>query len=562
MAKKNGKKKKAKKKDKTDDALYLEYKVEDDNMVDSSEMDSDQEDAYEEYEDRTWKADARIYKEGTLYESRKRVPRDRKSVDIEHLVSEFNKAWKNKKGRKRIREEYNKAAAIIGTRGEHYRDAFANPRDLPRVDANFFRMFQLIQRFIEDEKGRERQRKREKNMMREELADLRKAVWRYRAWHSSNTNTFKNTNKHTYQELARIADKHYIYYLSSEDSEDEEKSDQERDMRMEIRAERKKHQYLNGSSKGSNSSGKTKNISIENVNNASDSEAAPKKSPKTPKKKKKLRVVKKKTPVPQANSTTTTTTTTTTKKKKKKKKADSSSSESSGNEESSSEESSDEDEDAFPSLKDQPGFKKANTKQNAQDLMSDSDDDDDDVVKCAICKQSVPPVKHQCKTCGDVPIHYRCSENHCDDEQYQFKNAATKKKITGSCYDCITEWANQKTSNASSEPPSKKQKMTVEIPEHYMEIIVNDKDGNSYKEHCDPKPKSDAKNLIGQQFITTHEDDDGSDYEVMAHIIGKGVEKGKKHHYVMRYINPPQEWSDEYITGKSAAHNVAIYKRE
>ena len=152
MAKK--KKNKKKKKDKTDDALAVGYKVEDDNMIDSSEMDSDQEDAYEEYEDRTWKADARIYKEGTFYKNKGSVPRDRKSVDIEHLVSEFNKAWKIKKGRKRIHEEYNAAAAIIGSRGEHYRDAFANPRDLPRVDANFFRMFQLIQRFIEDEKGR------------------------------------------------------------------------------------------------------------------------------------------------------------------------------------------------------------------------------------------------------------------------------------------------------------------------------------------------------------------------------------------------------------------------
>ena len=95
MAKKNGKKKKAKKKDKTDDALYVEYMTKYDNKVDSSDMDSDQEDAYDDYEDRTWKADARIYKNGTFYESKRRVPHDRKSVDIEHLVSEFNKAWKN-----------------------------------------------------------------------------------------------------------------------------------------------------------------------------------------------------------------------------------------------------------------------------------------------------------------------------------------------------------------------------------------------------------------------------------------------------------------------------------
>ena len=61
---------------------------------------------------------------------------------------------------------------------------------------------------------------------------------------------------------------------------------------------RNKHRYLNGSSsKGSNSSGKTKNISIENVNNASDSEAAPKKV--TSRKKKKKKKNSKKTPVQQ-----------------------------------------------------------------------------------------------------------------------------------------------------------------------------------------------------------------------------------------------------------------------
>ena len=70
-------------------------------------------DAYDNYEDRTWKADAHVYKNGTFYESKRHVPHDRKSVDIEHLVSEFNKAWKNKKGSKHIQKEYNKAAAIV-----------------------------------------------------------------------------------------------------------------------------------------------------------------------------------------------------------------------------------------------------------------------------------------------------------------------------------------------------------------------------------------------------------------------------------------------------------------
>jgi hypothetical protein len=68
---------------------------------------------------------------------------------------------------------------VVLLRSSRYKDAFSDPRHLPRVDANFFRMFQLIERFVDDEKGREVQRKREKQMMRDELCDLRKAVWRY-----------------------------------------------------------------------------------------------------------------------------------------------------------------------------------------------------------------------------------------------------------------------------------------------------------------------------------------------------------------------------------------------
>ena len=42
--------------------------------------------------------------------------------------------------------------------------------------------------------------------------------------------------------------------------------------------------------------------------------------------------------------------------------------------------------------------------------------------------------------------------------------------------------------------------------------------------------------MIGEQFITEHVDDEGKKFEVLVQIIGKGVEKGKKKHYVMRYI--------------------------
>ena len=48
-----------------------------------------------------------------------------------HLVSEFNKAWKNRKGRKRIEKEYKKEAKDARKK---YADTFADPRDLPRVN--------------------------------------------------------------------------------------------------------------------------------------------------------------------------------------------------------------------------------------------------------------------------------------------------------------------------------------------------------------------------------------------------------------------------------------------
>ena len=115
-----------KEKDKTDEPIYTEYRVSEDEKIASD--DSDMEDACEEYEDRTWMANVRIYHNRKFY---KKKPRDRHSVDIEHLVSEFNKAWKNRKGRKRIEKEYKKEAKDARKK---YADAFADPRDLPRVN--------------------------------------------------------------------------------------------------------------------------------------------------------------------------------------------------------------------------------------------------------------------------------------------------------------------------------------------------------------------------------------------------------------------------------------------
>ncbi len=320
--------KKSKKRDKTNDKLAVGYHVSDDEIIASGS-----DDAWENSEHRTWKADARIFMHGNMYASKAECPRDRTSIGLTAIISEFNGAWKTKKGRRRIEKEYLKAKeAHDGS----YKDAFSDPRHLPRVDANFFRMFQLIERFVDDEKGREVQRKREKQMMRDELCDLRKAVWRYRAKYQSSTNRFKDASKHTYKELAKIADKQFLYYISSEDDEDVNLGDDERKAKMKSRAKKKLSNYMDGStSRGSSSSSSSRSKIIQNVNDASDSEAAPKKAPKTPKKKKKkLRVVK--------HGSSTTTTSNISKKKKKKKQIESSEDDSSSSD-SDDESSSDSD---------------------------------------------------------------------------------------------------------------------------------------------------------------------------------------------------------------------------
>ncbi len=324
-------KNKSKKRDKTNDKLAVGYHVSDDEIIASGS-----DDAWENSEHRTWKADARIFMHGNMYANKAECPRDRTSIGLTAIISEFNGAWKTKKGRKRIEKEYLKAKKA---HDGQYKDAFSDPRHLPRVDANFFRMFQLIERFVDDEKGREVQRKREKQMMRDELCDLRKAVWRYRAKYQSSTSRFKDASKHTYKELAKIADKQFLYYISSEDDEDVKLGDDERKAKMKSRAKKKLSNYMDGSTSRGSSSSSSRSKIIQNVNDASDSEAASKKAPKTPKKKKKkLRVVK--------HGSSTTTTINTSKKKKKKKQIESSeddsSSSDSDDESSSSSDSDDE----------------------------------------------------------------------------------------------------------------------------------------------------------------------------------------------------------------------------
>ena len=57
----------------------------------------------EEYEQRTFEADARIYHQNAWT---RKVPRDRSIVTLPALVKEFNAAFNNDNGRKRIRQEY------------------------------------------------------------------------------------------------------------------------------------------------------------------------------------------------------------------------------------------------------------------------------------------------------------------------------------------------------------------------------------------------------------------------------------------------------------------------
>ena len=203
------------------------------------------------YDQRTFKADARIFHKDAWT---RKVPRDRANVTLPALVKEFNAAFGNKEGRKRIREEYEAAQSkyINEILDQEDMRAYPDPKTcratkLPCIPNNFFRFFQLFQKYDLDQKHREKMLDREREQVRREMAEMRKALWVYRKYHST---------KEDYKDLQKRADDQLRFYIVS-DSSEEEDSDEEQEEEVEQPAQKKQkvvEQQSDGSGGGGSSS--------------------------------------------------------------------------------------------------------------------------------------------------------------------------------------------------------------------------------------------------------------------------------------------------------------------
>ena len=90
------------------------------------------------------------------------VKRDKSIVTLSTLVKEFNAAFDNDDGRTRIREEYQAAeqAYIKAIQDDERIRVYPNlssiATKLPCIPNNFFRFFQLFQKYDHDQKQREK----------------------------------------------------------------------------------------------------------------------------------------------------------------------------------------------------------------------------------------------------------------------------------------------------------------------------------------------------------------------------------------------------------------------
>ncbi len=256
--------------DKSKEQLFQEGSLNDDPNT-PAYTDANIQSANEYFESRTWLANARIYEgwrykqgkakitDGGYKKNKKKKKkknlrykeedrRSRHDVSRDHLVTEFNKAWKTENGRQKIKKErydaeqaYNEFLRKNKKDPKPYPDTYANPRQLPVVEGNFFRLFQLFQRFLIDQHQAELDWLREKTWMRQELADLRKALWIYRRFANGDHEDLIDTDdeEDTYSALARIADEKMLFYLESDSDNEDELPIEDLIIRMEERADAK-----------------------------------------------------------------------------------------------------------------------------------------------------------------------------------------------------------------------------------------------------------------------------------------------------------------------------------
>jgi hypothetical protein len=198
----------------------------------------------EEYEQRTFEADARIFHQDAWT---RKVPRDRSIVTLPALVKEFNAAFNNDDGRKRILKEYRAAEQVYINDIEDeekirvYPNLSSRATKLPCISNNFFRFFQLFQKYDYDQKQREKSWDREREGMRREMAEMRKAIWVYRKCHA---------NHEKYNVYLERADEDLKFYVESSDSDE----DQDEDSDEEQPPAPKKRKTSDGSGGGGGSS--------------------------------------------------------------------------------------------------------------------------------------------------------------------------------------------------------------------------------------------------------------------------------------------------------------------
>ena len=203
-----------------------------------------------EYDQRTFKAKARIFHKDAWTD---KVPRDRANVTLPALVKEFNAAFNNKEAQKRIEKEYEAARSKYINEILDAEDlrAYPDPKTcratkLPCIPNNFFRFFQLFQKYDLDQKHREKMLDREREQVRREMAEMRKALWVYRKHRATNE---------SYEDLQKRADDEFRFYIVSDpDSSDEDQDedideDIDEDSDEDSDEESKKRKTSNGSSK-------------------------------------------------------------------------------------------------------------------------------------------------------------------------------------------------------------------------------------------------------------------------------------------------------------------------
>ena len=205
-----------------------------------------------QYENRTFKSDARIFHKNAW---KTNVKRDKSIVTLSTLVKEFNAAFGNDDGRTRIKKEYLAAqqSYINGIEEDEsvrvYPKASSQATMLPCIQSNFFRFFQLFQKYNFDQKHREKSWQRERKAMQREMSIMRKAIWIYRK---------KNGGKELSNAYLTRADDALKFYIESSD-EDEEEVEKPPAKKQKVAA---KQQFDGSGDGGSSSSSRSNEVDL------------------------------------------------------------------------------------------------------------------------------------------------------------------------------------------------------------------------------------------------------------------------------------------------------------